>query len=456
MRSSSLVLLDRSMRASPDDILGMAFFARVVEARSFSDAARSLGVSKSAMSARVARLEARLGVRLLHRTTRRLALTADGVRLYERCARVAAEADMAAEIAKGASSVPRGVLRIHAPPALAQSYLTAPMGDFVKSYPGVRIDLRLGDHPVDLAADGIDVAIVVARRLPDSGLSARKLASVRVAACASPTYLRRKGIPFRPQDLVLHDCLSHAIPQAEDWHFDTDEGAVSMSTLAKFMVDDTRFLREAALHGLGIAMVPELVVTDDLRSGRLHRVLDDFQTIELGVHALHAHGRLAPASVRAFLDHLVACFRRPPWEDGTHASPTPASVRRAKTGAFPITEQDVGRLRAVAALYDEVDANGAAGLRDRLAQSKVVLASKMPRSSVTMNSRVRCREAAGDERELSLVYPWDEGRHRASVLSALGRSLLGASVGSVVTEGARTLTITSIPYQPEASGDHHL
>src|SRR5687768_2622874 len=112
------------MRASPDDILGMAFFARVVEARSFSDAARALGVSKSAVSARVARLEERLGVRLLHRTTRRLALTADGVHVYERCARVVAEADEAAEIGAGASAVPRGTLRIHAPPGFGQFYLT--------------------------------------------------------------------------------------------------------------------------------------------------------------------------------------------------------------------------------------------------------------------------------------------------------------------------------------------
>src|SRR6185312_9366381 len=119
--------ISRRMRASPDDILGMAFFARVVEARSFSDAARALGASKSAVSARVARLEERLGVRLLHRTTRRIALTADGVRLYERCARVVAEADEAAEVAAGASAAPRGVLRVYASPALAQSYLGAPV-----------------------------------------------------------------------------------------------------------------------------------------------------------------------------------------------------------------------------------------------------------------------------------------------------------------------------------------
>src|SRR5687768_5208517 len=168
------------MKARPDDILGMAYFARVVEARSFSDAARSLKVSKSAVSARVARLEERLGLQLLHRTTRRLALTADGVRLYERCARVVAEADEAAEIAAGASASPRGTLRIHAPPGFAQSYLTKPISDFMSAHPGVRVDLRLSDRMPDLTADQVDVAIVIAGRLADSGLTTRKLAAVRM------------------------------------------------------------------------------------------------------------------------------------------------------------------------------------------------------------------------------------------------------------------------------------
>lgn len=449
------------MRATPDDILGMAFFARVVEARSFSDAARSLGVSKSAMSARVARLEERLGVRLLHRTTRRLALTADGVRLYEHCARVVAEADQAAEVAEGASAVPRGTLRVHAPPSLAEAYLTAPIHEFRKSFPAVRIDLRLADRQPDVAVDAIDIAVVVARRLADSGLSARKLASVRVVVCASPAYLRRKGIPFRPQDLVLHDCLSHSLLQGEGWHFETEEGPVAMDMLAGLVVDSLAFLRQAALGGLGIAMFPEHVVAEDLRAGRLHRVLDDFQDIEQTIYALHAHGRLAPASVRAFLDHLVAHFRQPPWPVAAGRAALAAvaqkkAQRKAKQAGIPITEQDVRRLSAVAALYDELDPEGAATLRETLAGAKVMAASKIPRSSVTMSSRIQARDDAGNERELSLVYPWDEGRHRISVLSGLGRALLGASVGATLADGAKRLKIASIPYQPEAAGDHHL
>lgn len=443
------------MRATPDDILGMAFFARVVEARSFSDAARTLGVSKSAVSARVARLEEKLGVRLLHRTTRRLALTADGVRLYERCARVVAEADEAAEVAAGASAVPRGTVRVHAPPGFGQSYLTKAIGDFMRSHPGVSLDLRLSDRVPDPTVDQVDVAILVAGRLADSALTTRKLAVVRVAVCAAPSYLRRKGIPFRPQDLVLHDCVSHSIRQTtDDLRFQTDEGPVSMTSLSKLVVDDARFLREAAIAGLGIVMLPELLVVEDLAEGRLVRVLDDFQTIELAVHALHPHGRLPPASVRAFLDHLAASFREPPWEP--RRVPAMVMPRKVKGPSIPMTEQDVRRLSAVAVLYDGEDAPASAQLRDRIARAKTMAASKIPRTTVTMNSCVRASDDRDDERELSLVYPWDKGRDRVSVMSPLGLALLGSSVGARVEDGQRMLTIKAIPYQPEAAGDHHL
>jgi DNA-binding transcriptional LysR family regulator/transcription elongation GreA/GreB family factor len=447
------------MRASPDDILGMAFFARVVEARSFSDAARSLGLSKSAVSARVARLEERLGVRLLHRTTRRLALTADGVRLYERCARVVAEADEAAEIAAGASAAPRGVLRVHAAPAFAQLHLTGPIRDFMIANPEVRVELRLGDRVPDLAADGLDVSIVVLQRLPDSGLVAKKLATARVVACAAPSYLRRKGIPFRPQDLVLHQCLAHSVLQFEDWYFETEEGPVAMRAGAKIVVDERGFLREAAIAGLGIVMLPDILVAEDLASGRLHRVLDDFQTIELTVNALHPHGRHAPASVRAFLDHLAVCFRQPPWQPAPTASASVSAarpVRRGKHLAIPMTEQDARRLEAVAKLYSDVDEEGAARVREALARTKVVVASEIPASTVTMSSRVLCRDDAGNDHELAVVYPWDAAGHRLSVLSESGCALLGASIGNTVKHGGRVLRIASIPYQPEAAGDHHL
>jgi DNA-binding transcriptional LysR family regulator/transcription elongation GreA/GreB family factor len=445
------------MRAGPDDILGMAYFARVVEARSFSDAARSLKVSKSAVSARVARLEARLGLQLLHRTTRRLALTADGVRVYEKCARVVAEADAAADIAAGASALPRGTLRIHAPSGFVESHLLRPIADFMRAHPSVRVELRLSDAVPDLTVDPVDLAIVIVPRLADSGLTTRKLASIRVAVCAAPAYLRRKGIPFRPQDLVLHDCVAHAVRLGnDDLRFETDEGSVSMASLARLVTDDARFLREAALAGLGVVMVPEIFVTDDLAAGRLHRVLDEFPTTELVVHALHPHGRLAPASVRAFLDHLGALGRELP--NPRSASRTTQSPRRRKGRTIAMTEQDVRRLSAVAALYVDVDPGGASELRELAEHAKTLPVAKMPRRTVTIHSRVRVRQGADDgEREITLVYPWDaNGGDRVSVMTAFGRGLLGAEVGSALRDGDRVVTVAAVPYQPEAAGDHHL
>jgi transcription elongation GreA/GreB family factor len=296
---------------------------------------------------------------------------------------------------------------------------------------------------------------LIAGRLADSGLTTRKLAVVRVAVCAAPSYLRRRGIPFRPQDLVLHDCVSHSIRQgSDDLDFHTDEGTVSMTSLSRLVVDDARFLREAAVCGLGIVMLPELLVVDDLAAGRLMRVLDDFQTIELGVHALHPHGRLAPASVRALLDHLAVSFREPPWEGrSVQAAVTP---RKAKGPSIPMTEQDVRRLSAVAALFDEEDPPASAQLRSRIARAKTMPASKIPRDAITMNSRMSARDDRGGERELSLVYPWDKARDRISVTSALGLALLGSSVGARIEDGERKLTIKTISYQPEAAGDNHL
>jgi DNA-binding transcriptional LysR family regulator len=443
------------MRATPDDVLGMAYFARVVEARSFSDAARALKVSKSAVSARVARLEARLGLQLLHRTTRRLALTADGVRIYERCARVIAEADEAADIAAGASAAPRGTLRVHAPPGFSQAYLTKALADFMQLHPAVRVELRLSDHVPDLTTDHVDVAIVIISRLSDSGLTTRKLGGVRVTACASAPYLRRRGIPFRPQDLVLHDCVSHSLRQrSDDYVFQTGEGPVSMTSLSRLIADDTRFLREAALAGLGIVMLPELLVADDLAAGRLHRVLDDFLTGDLAVHALHPHGRRAPASVRAFLDHLATLFREAPWER-TATAPAP-SPRRGRGRAIAMTEQDVRRLTAVAALYADIDPDGASELRQTVARAKVLVASRIPRTSVTMNTRVRLKGADGHQQEVSLVYPWAANPDQISVTSAFGRALLGATIGAEVRDGIRRARLVAIPYQPEAAGDHHL
>ena len=447
------------MRTSPEDIVAMATFAAVVEAKSFTDAARALGVSKSVVSARVSRLEERLGVVLLLRTTRRFALTADGVRLYERCAQVVAAADEAAQTIDDVSDAPRGVLRVHAPLAFAQAQLARPIAEFARSHPSLKLDLRLDDHPPDVASEKIDVAIVLAEKLSESWLVARKLASDRVVACAAPGYLRRRGIPFRPQDLIHHHRIVHA-RRPDRWQFTTSEGPLSLDPSADLVVDSTVYMREAALAEHGIALLPSSVVAADLAAGRLRVILDEFHHHALGVYAVHLHARFVPARIRVFIDHLAEFLRKPSWPGVTAPEPLPLSdaeppARRKRTRErrIPMTEQDVRRLSEVAAIYREVDGSAAERLLDTLARTQIVSPANMPPSIVTMNSRCVFRDKAGREREASLVYPWDAGDERISVLSPLGEAMLGAPVGTTLPTGR---ALEAIRYQPEAAGDHHL
>ena len=447
------------MRTSPEDIVAMATFAAVVEARSFTDAARALGVSKSVVSARVSRLEERLGALLLLRTTRRFALTADGVRLYERCAQVVAAADEAAQTIDDVSDAPRGTLRVHAPLAFAQAQLAGPIAEFAREHPSLKLDLRLDDHPPDVASEGIDVAVVLTEKLSESWLVARKLASDRFVVCAAPGYLRRRGIPFRPQDLIHHQRIVHA-RRHDPWQFTTSEGPLALEPAADLVVDSMLYMREAALAEHGVAMLPSSIIAADLAAGRLRILLDEFHQHSLGVFAVHLHARFVPARIRVFVDHLAAFLRKPSWIPVMTPEVPPRldratepKRRRARERRVPMTEQDVRRLSEVAAIYGEVDASAAERLLDTLSRAQVVSPANMPPSVVTMNSRCIFRERSGREREASLVYPWDEGDGRISVLSPLGEALLGASVGAALPSGR---AIESIRYQPEAAGDHHL
>jgi DNA-binding transcriptional LysR family regulator/transcription elongation GreA/GreB family factor len=446
------------MRTTPEDIVAMATFAAVVEAKSFTDAARTLGVSKSVVSARVSRLEERLGVLLLLRTTRRFALTADGVRLYERCARVVAAAEEAAQTINDVSDAPRGVLRIHAPLAFAQAQLAAPIADFARSYPDLKLDLRLDDHPPDVASEGLDVAIMLAEKLTESWLVARKLASDRVVVCAAPGYLRRRGVPFRPQDLIHHQRIVHA-RRRDHWQFTTNEGPLSLDPNADLVVDSTPYMREAALAEHGIALLPSSIVAADLVAGRLRVLLDEFHQHPLGIYAVHLHARFVPARIRVFIDHLAAFLRKPSWVTASEAAAPRSEPERPRTGKrsrerrIPMTAQDVQRLAEVAEIYREVDRSAAERLLETLSRTQIVTAGNMPPSIVTMNSRCVVRDKSGREREASLVYPWDAGDDRISVLEPLGEAMLGANVGAVLAAGR---VIDAIRYQPEAAGDHHL
>ena len=298
------------MPATPEDVLSFVVFARVVEARSFTAAAQKLGVSKSVVSTRVSQLEQRLGVRLLQRTTRRLSLTSEGLALYEHAARVAAAADQAAALAAGTAPEPRGVLRVSAPVTFAQQFLSQPIGVFLERYPRVRVELTLADRLVDLVAEGIDVAIRVSARLRDASLVGRKLADAHTVVCASPAYLARKGTPAVPADLLHHECMRYSLLAAQDeWRFRADGHSFSVPVEARFEAASGVVLREAALAGIGLTVLPSFVVADDLAAGGLQQVLAPFTFVRLAIHAVYPSAGVVPANVRAFVDLLAKQLR---------------------------------------------------------------------------------------------------------------------------------------------------
>ena len=312
------------MAASPDQILAMVFFARVVEAKSFTGAAAKLGVSKSVVSARVAALEERLRVRLLQRTTRKLALTPEGLALYESCARVVAAADEAARVADGAGDEPRGVLRVDAPVAFAEDYLAEPMAAYLARYPDVRIEISLSDKFVHLVDEGIDVAVRVASSLRGAGLVARKLAADRTVLVGAPAYLARRGTPVVPGDLVHHDCLVYSLLKvSQEWRFGgAGRGQeVLVPIEPRFRAASGAVLRRAALAGMGLAVLPSFMVAPDLAAGRLCPVVASFLPTRLGIYAAFPPGapgprrgsQRVPPKVRAFVDVLVAHFQTRRW-----------------------------------------------------------------------------------------------------------------------------------------------
>ena len=296
-------------------LAAMAIFAQVVDARSFSGAARALGLSKSAVSKQIARLEDRLGARLLNRTTRRLSVTEAGAAFYERCARMVAEASAAERAVMDLDTAPRGLLKISAPMSFGQLHLAAAIVEFHGRHASLRIEMDLDDRVVDLIGEGYDVAVRIAQ-LPPSSLIARRLATNRRIVCAAPDYLARRGVPQTPHDLLGHDCLNYTyLLSGGEWRFDGPDGPVGVRVGGSFAANNGDVLRQAALAGRGIIFTPTFLVGDDLRTGRLVRVLSGYNGADTGIYAVFPHGRHLSPKVRAFVDFLADRFAPEPYWD---------------------------------------------------------------------------------------------------------------------------------------------
>ncbi len=301
-----------------NDLTGMAIFARVAEAKSFSLAARRLNLSKSVVSKHVAKLEQYLGARLLNRTTRSLSLTEIGAAFYEHCARIVEEVEKAELIVGGFSSAPRGVIKINASVEFGTVHVAPALPVFLAKYPEVSIDMTLSDRFVDLAEEGYDVAIRTAWRDElGPNLIARELAPVHRKACATPDYFERHGTPQVPSDLINHNCLIYTRGGAngEWWRFEGPDGEISVPVSGNLRMNDNEALWRAVLGGVGVALLPTFLIGEDLQRGALQATLTDYTAVERSVYAVYLPSRNLSPKVRAFIDFLIARFGPEPYWD---------------------------------------------------------------------------------------------------------------------------------------------
>lgn len=293
-----------------DKLTGMAVFAQVVEAESFTGAATRLGMSKSAVSKAISGLEDRLGARLLNRTTRRLALTEVGRAFYERCARIVAEAEEAELAVTRLQDVPRGTLRVNAPVSFGILHLGPALAAFMCRYPELAVEIELVDRFVDVIEEGYDVVVRIAESLPDSSLIARRITDNEMIICASPEYWARRGRPRAPEDLAGHDCITYAYERTpNEWPFVSAGGERRMVRVrGRLHTNNGDVALRAALAGIAVIRTPRFIGGPDLAAGRLEEVLADAKPPPSRVFAVYPHNRHLSAKVRAFVDFLLERF----------------------------------------------------------------------------------------------------------------------------------------------------
>ena len=278
-------------------------FVCVVEAKSFVGASDRLGITPSAVSKQVSRLEQRLGVRLLRRTTRSLSPTQEGTRYYERCAATLHELEDAEQEVSASDPAPRGLLRITAPTMLGQALVAACLGEFQRRHPEIIVDLDLDDEMVDLVAGSFDVAIRTSVQLPSSSMVARKLAPHAFILCASPRYLEEHGTPRRASDLTQHRCLVRK--GVDVWPLAGPGGTRDIKVTGHFVSNSRMAIFHAAVAGCGVAALPRYLVDRSLREGDLVQVLHSYRLPDRFVYAVYTHRQPLSGRVRVFLDFIA-------------------------------------------------------------------------------------------------------------------------------------------------------
>jgi DNA-binding transcriptional LysR family regulator len=301
-----------------DKLISMRAFTKVVDHGSFSEAARDMRLSRSAISKYVIDLEAELGVQLVNRTTRSASPTDNGRLYYERCVAILADIKEADLTVSHLQVTPRGTLKVNAPMSFATLHLGKAIAAFMERYPELDIQLILSDQQVDTVQEGFDVTIRIAN-VADSSLIVRKIAPAPRVLCASPAYLKRRGTPKHPNDLRSHDCLLYGyLGTGLQWNLTGKDGDHWLRVSAKLCTNNAEVLCDAAASGRGIALLPTFIAGPSLRSGKLRSILAQYQAPALSVCALYPPTRHLSMKVRVFIDFLLERFGgKPYWDDPT-------------------------------------------------------------------------------------------------------------------------------------------
>ena len=295
------------------DLNDIIVFTRVVETKSFTGAADQLGLPKSTVSRKLAQLEERLGVRLLQRTTRKLALTEIGQAYYERCARIVADLQAAEQLVTDMQATPRGRLRVTAPIDLSSRYVGGVIAEFVALHADINVELDATDRVVDLIEEGYDVALRFGQ-LTESTLIARKLCTLDSGLCASPAYLAKHGTPRTIEDLDEHDrVLFLPTPRVQGWQLVNGDQTYELGRPARFTSNNVGAVRDAVLAGAGITAMGDFQIACDIAEGRLVRLLPEWRGRAVDCHAVYPARQNLPPRLALFLDHLVKSFNPPPW-----------------------------------------------------------------------------------------------------------------------------------------------
>lgn len=289
-----------------DNLDDLRLFVRATELGSLAAAGREARLSPAAVSKRLARLESRVGQRLLHRTTRRLRLTEQGLGFHAHCTRILtqvaeAEADLAAH-----EAVPRGMLRVTAPLSFGRRHMGLAVAEFLERYPGVSVDLDLSDSLVDIVGEGYDLAVRLTEP-KESSLIARRLFHNARVVCAAPSYLERHGAPRKPADLLAHNCLIHGTEDA--WTFEGPRGTERVKVTGRLVTNNGQVLKDAVVAGAGVTVKSVWDVAPELESGQLVAVLPDYTVFSrMAFYAMYPSAKQLSPKVRAFVDFLAERF----------------------------------------------------------------------------------------------------------------------------------------------------